>query len=238
MPATEAALAALIFAIGACVQGAVGFGSNLIAAPLLVLVSDRFVPGPVIVASALLNVLIAHHSRRGSTDRTLRAAMGGQVLGALVAGAVLSALPDDALSVVFAALVLVAVGLSLQGRRMARRRRNLAAAGLASGFMGTISGIGGPPIALAYQGLDGPVLRATLARFFLLGNLVSIPTLIAVGRLGPDDLLSCAVLLPGALVGFAGSRWLAGHLDRTTARPVVLALSTAAAVAVIVKTVW
>ena len=76
----------------------------------------------------------------------------------------------------FAVLVLLAVAVSIQGRRLAPPDRNLAGAGLASGFMGTISGIGGPPIALAYLGLDGPALRATLARYFLVGNLVAIPT--------------------------------------------------------------
>lgn len=235
MPATEAVLAALIFALGACVQAAVGFGSSLISAPLLVLVSDRFVPGPLIVAAGLLNLLVVHRSRRGTTDPTLRAATGGQVAGALCAGAVLIVLPEDSLSTTFAVMVLIGVALSARGRRMARNRRNLAVAGVASGFMGTISGIGGPPIALAYQGLDGPALRATLARFFLVGNVVSLLTLITVGRFGTDDLLASAVLLPGAVLGFAASRWLAAHLDRTTARPVLLALSTAAAIAVLAR---
>jgi uncharacterized membrane protein YfcA len=44
------------------------------------------------------------------------------------------------------------------------------------------------------------------------------------------------VLLPGAVLGFLASGWLARHLDRTTARPVVLGLSTAAALAVLVRT--
>ena len=102
--------------------------------------------------------------------------------------------------------------------------------------MGTISGIGGPPIALAYLGLDGPALRATLARYFLVGNLVAIPTLIVVGSLGVDEVPECLVLIPGAVLGFLASGWLARHADRATVRPIVLGLSTAAAVAVIIRT--
>ena len=102
--------------------------------------------------------------------------------------------------------------------------------------MGTISGIGGPPIALAYLGLDGPALRATLARYFLVGNLVAIPTLIVVGSLGIEELPECLVLIPGAVLGFLASGWLARHTDRATVRPIVLGLSTAAAVAVIIRT--
>ena len=236
MTGIEAVLAALIFAVGAAVQGAVGFGANLIAAPLLVLLSDRFVPGPVTVASGALNLLVTWRSPSGHVDPTVTTAILGQVAGAVVAGAVLAQMPDDALAILFAVLVLAAVGLSLRGRRLLPTPRNLAGAGVTSGFMGTISGIGGPPIALAYLGLDARALRATLARYFLVGNLVAIPTLMVVGRLGGDELVPCLVLLPGAALGFLASGWLARRLDRTTARPVVLGLSTAAAVAVILRT--
>jgi uncharacterized membrane protein YfcA len=232
----EAVLAALIFAVGAAVQGAVGFGANLVAAPLLVLLEEGFVPGPVVVASAVLNVLLAWRSGRGDVDPTVHVAIGGQIVGSLAAGAVIAMLPADALSVVFAVLVLLAVAISLRGRRLSPTRPHLAGAGLASGFMGTISGIGGPPIALAYLRLSAAALRATLAFYFLAGNLIAIPTLILVGSLGTEDLDACAVLVPGAVLGFLASGWLARHADRGTVRPIVLGLSTAAAVAVIVRT--
>jgi uncharacterized membrane protein YfcA len=233
---TEALLAALIFAAGAAVQGAVGFGANLVAAPLLVLLEEGFVPGPVIVASGVLNVLLAWRSGPGHVDPSVDVAIAGQVAGSVVAGAIIAMLPADALSIVFALLVLVAVAVVMRGRRLSPTRSHLAGAGVASGFMGTISGIGGPPIALAYLGLDGPALRATLARYFLVGNVVAIPTLIVAGSLDQDDIPACLVLVPGAVLGFLVSGWLARHADRATLRPIVLTLSTLAAVAVIVRT--
>ncbi len=176
-------------------------------------------------------------SGRGAVDPTVNVAIAGQVVGSLVAGAVIAALPADALSIVFAVLVLVAVRVSIRGRRLAPTRAHLAGAGLASGFMGTISGIGGPPIALAYLGLDGPALRATLARYFLVGNLVAIPTLDRRSAASAiEELPECLVLIPGAVLGFLASGWLARHADRATVRPIVLGLSTAAAVAVIIRT--
>ena len=236
MTVTEAVLAALIFGAGAAVQGAVGFGANLVAAPLLVLLSEGFVPGPVIVASGVLNVLLAWRSGGGDVDPTVNVAIAGQVAGSLVAGAVIAILPTDTLAIVFAVLVLLAVGMSIRGRRLLPSRPNLAGAGIASGFMGTISGIGGPPIALAYLGLSGPALRATLARYFLVGNLVAIPTLIVVGSLGIEEVPECLVLVPGAVLGFLSSAWLARHADRGTIRPIVLGLSATAAVAVLIRT--
>lgn len=236
MSPPQALLAALIFAVGSCVQAAVGFGANLVAAPLLVLLSDRFVPGPVVVASGVLNLLVTRRNGRGMVDPTVGTANAGQVVGTLAAGGVMVMLPSDGLSILFAILVLTAVALTAAGIRLRPTRPTIAGAGVAAGFMGTVSGIGGPPIALAYIGLHGPALRATLARFFLVGNLVSIPTLIVVGQLRGEEILPCLVLVPGAVLGFALSPWLARRLDKRTVRPVVLLLSTAAAIAVLLRT--
>ena len=68
MTVTEALLAALDLRAGAAVQGAVGFGANLVAAPLLVLLGEGFVPGPVIVASGVLNVLAGLAQRAAGTS--------------------------------------------------------------------------------------------------------------------------------------------------------------------------
>ena len=237
MSPTQVVLAFLVFAAGACIQGAVGFGANLVAAPLLVLLSERFVPGPVVVASGVLNLLVtARHRGGGHVDPTVSTAIVGQVVGTLAAGVVMAMLPSEGLSVLFAVLVLTAVALSSAGLQLAPSRRNLAGAGLASGFMGTVSGIGGPPIALAYLQLHGPRLRATLSRFFLAGNLVAIPTLVVVGKLGADHVVPCLILIPAAVAGYLGSSWLAAHLDRRTARPIILALSVGASIAVLIRT--
>jgi len=234
--ALDAVAAALVMLAGCAVQGAVGFGANLVAAPLLVLIDGRFVPGPTIVATGLLNVLVIRREGTARVDHTVDTAIVGQVVGVLGAGLLLAGVSDEALSLLFAGLVLLAVALSLAGWHLAKTRPNLVGVGVLSGFMGTVSGIGGPPIALVYQQADGPTLRSTLARFFTVGNAVAIPTLILAGRLGWDELPLIAILLPGALAGYASSGWLAGHLDKRTARPFILGLSTVAALAVLVRT--
>jgi len=231
----QAVLGAVVMAAGAFLQGAVGFGAALVAAPLLALVLEDFVPGPVIVASVLLNVLVMRREGTGSVDRRIHAAIAGQIPGAVLAGVVLASVPESGLSILFAALVLAAVGLSVVGWRLHPTAPTLVGAGFASGFMGTISGIGGPPIALVYQGADGPTLRGTLSRYFLAAAAVSIPTLLIVGTFDGDSIGPALALLPGTVFGFALSGHLARRIDKGHVRPVVLWLSALTALAVLLR---
>lgn len=235
MSPIDVVLGFVVMAIGACLQGAVGFGSNLVAAPLLILLDEAFVPTPVVVASLVLNAQMIRREGQAAFDPTVKPAMVSQVPGAIAAGAVLTILPERGLSLLFAALVLVGVGVSAAGWHLRPTRRTLVGAGLAAGFMGTISGIGGPPVALVYQRSSGPALRATLSRFFLVGGVVSLAVLAASGQVDAASLAACLVTIPAAAAGFAVSAPIARRLDKGSVRPVVLALSSLAAVAVLVR---
>jgi uncharacterized membrane protein YfcA len=227
-------LAAAVMAGGACVQGAVGFGSSLVAAPLLVLIDPVFVPGPIAVAGVSLNFLIIRR-RDAAPDPGLSVAVAGLLPGTAAAALTLAVLPERGLSILFALLVLAAVVTSAIGLELARTRRTLGVAGVASGFMGTIAGISGPPIALVYQRLDGPTLRATLGRYFLIASVLSLAAVAIVGRFGIDELWASAALVPGTLAGFLASGRLARRLDRRAVRPTVLWLSGISAVAVLAR---
>ena len=182
-------------------------------------------------------MLIITSGAHAAPDRRARWALVGLVPGTILAGVLLSVLPERGLSLTFALMVIVAVVLSASGLSVAISARNLAGAGFAAGFMGTVSGIGGPPIALVYQHEPAPVLRGTLPRFFLVSGVISVVTLVVVGRLGADEIGPSLVLIPGLVAGFSLSHWLAGHLDKRAARPVVLGLSLIAAAAVLLREV-
>ena len=65
-------------------------------------------------------------------------------------------LPERALAIVLAGVVLLGVVLTSLGWIPVPRRRNLVLAGAASGVLGTATAIGGPPMALVWQGSTAP----------------------------------------------------------------------------------
>lgn len=221
--------------VGSAIQGVAGFGSNLFAAPLLVIVDPDLVPGPLIIAAVALNVLILGANRGTNPWRTMAWANVGQVFGGVAGALVLGAIAADQLSMFFAVMILAAVALGASGFAPHRTPRTMAAAGALSGFMGTSVGIGGPAIALVQAGSEGDELRAALSRFFLLGTAVSLLALTAVGRFGWEDLATGLLLVPGTVAGYLLSRPLAPRVNRRTLRVVVLVLSSVAAAVALLR---
>ncbi|MGQ0679623.1 MAG: TSUP family transporter [Actinomycetota bacterium] len=235
MTPIQMVLGTLAVAAGSSLQGLTGFGANLVAVPILLLIDGRFVPGPVVVAGTVLNILASLRARSSDIHPLVRLTILGQLPGAIFAASVLVAMPQRALVLVFSASVLGAALASASGWRPVFNTGTLLASGAASGFFGTLAGIGGPPVALMFQDESGPVLRATMARHFLAGALISMPALALVGRLGPQDLMIALSLLPGTFVGFALSGRLTRTTDRRSVRPLVIGLSAVSAIAVAVR---
>ena len=80
-------------------------------------------------------------------------------------------------------------------------RSALFSAGIASGFMATAAGLGGPPVALVYQRAPGLRLRGTLAAYFIVGTVISLGALALAGRFGAEEFRLSAFLVPGTVLG-------------------------------------
>ncbi len=230
-------IASACIGIGALLQGSVGFGMALVAAPLLSLVDARLVPGPVLASALLLTLLVTWRDRRSIDVGGVKWAIVGRVPGTLVGAATIAALPAHTLAIVFGALVVVAVLLIAFGLPLTPRPRTLLLAGLLSGFMGTTASIGGPPVAVLYQRAAGPKVRGTLGGYFLLGATMSIAALAFVGRFGAREIGWSLWLAPGVLIGFALSFRVTRWLDAGRTRRAVLAVAGIAGVLVIVRQV-
>ena len=230
-------ISATVF-VGATMQGSIGFGMGLLASPVLMLIDPRFVPAPVLLATLALTTLLAVRERHGIDVRGLRWAIVGRVAGTVVAMTVLVTLPRDRMSLLFGALVLLGVGMSVSGRRLAPVKPVLVGAGALSGIMGTIASIGGPPMALLYQDARGARLRGTMSGFFWVGTLMSLIALRLVDRFGREEVHLTLLMLPAVLGGFVCSRWTATIIDRGYTRPAVLSIAAMTGLTVIVRQVF
>ncbi|WP_175454996.1 sulfite exporter TauE/SafE family protein [Actinopolyspora saharensis] len=228
-------LAGTIVLGGAIVQGSVGFGMNLIAAPLLAIADPVLVPVPLLITGSAFAVLPLLRERGQADWRGVRWGLFGRVPGAVIGVAALALLPGKWLAVLIATVVLISVGLSLLTWHPTPVPGTLFTAGLFSGVFGTAAAVGGPPIALVYQHNAGPTVRSTLSAYFALGSLLSLGVLLLSGQVQGQQLLAAAALFPFALLGFLISGPLRHLLDRGRTRPALLLVAAFSAVVLLFK---
>lgn len=230
-------LAGLAVALGALVQGAVGFGLALVAAPLLAIIDPTLVPVPMLLL-ATAHALLALRREHGDTDwRGVGWALLGRLPGIALGVLAVALLPARWFAVVVGLTVLGCVVLSLVRWRPRPTVPALLVAGLVSGAGGTASSIGGPPVALLYQDARGPRVRATLAAYFAAGSLLSLVGLVLGGQVGTDAVHAAALMLPFMVAGFVLSGPARRLLDRGWMRPAVLALAACGALALLGRAV-
>lgn len=222
---------------GTTLQGMVGLGLNLFAAPLLILIEPRLVPGPILAAALVLTILMMLRDRSGLDLRGVGWMAVGMLPGTALAAWMLPFIPLKTLSILLGLLVLFGVALSLSGLRFPPRRWILFVAGFVSGVSGTLASIGGPPVALVNQEMEPKKLRATLSGYFTLSSIAALIGLAPIGRFGPPELELTLWLLPGIALGFLVSFPMAKRVNKTWSRRAVLGLSALSALILLARQV-
>ncbi len=230
---------ACVFAVyvGATVQASIGIGLGMIAAPLLALADSAFIPAALVIAVLPLTFSVAWIERRHVRRRGVGVALIGRLPGAVVGALVAAALSPELLGVLVAVSVLGAVAASVSTRRFEPTDLGLTLAGLASGFAGTTTGVGGPPMALTYQHADPIVMRASLSAFFAIGSLMSLAALASTGQVTGHQWQLGVMLLPGVIAGVATARLVDERLDPRIVRPAVLVVCTASSIALLARVI-
>ena len=222
--------------VGSLLQASVGFGIALFVVPLLVLLNPVFVPGPMLFASLFLAAIMAFRGWSAIDLKKLGLAGVGLFVGTAAGALALMIVAADKWPKLFAVFILVAVALSASGIHIPATRRNLVAAGIISGVMGTISGIHGPPMALLYQREPGNIVRATLAIFFVMAYAIALIALGTIDLFGKKELLLGLTLAPGVIAGYIVARFSTKLLDRGYwLRLAILTVASLSAIALILR---
>ena len=228
-------LAVLVVAVGAMIQGSLGFGLGLVSAPALALIDATFIPGPLLLVGVAVTLTVFLRERGAVDWKGMKWAIFGRVIGTIAGGWAVVAFSKDAVIVLVAVLVLAGVLMTSIGWKIKTNRITLSTAGLVSGVMGTLTSVGGPPMALVYQRETAQKLRATLAGFFLVGATFSLLTLAVSGGMSQHDFALGALMLPGYVIGMIANRWASRFLDKGYSRVAVLTFSALSSIVLLLE---
>lgn len=238
MELTDFSIVFFIVMLGAIVQGSTSMGFAITVAPVLMLINPGFVPVPTLMSGFTLSVYLMIRERKSIILKGLGFSIFGRIIGAIISAFIIIIISQTYFSLVFGALILLAVVLSLMKGTWEINRSKLFLAGLLSGIMGTLASIGSPPMGLLYQHQKGKVIRGTLSAYFTLGTLISILTLSFVGKLSINEFKLYLWMLPAFTLGFWLSKYVTKYLDKGYTRWAILAISTVSALFVIGRTIY
>ncbi|MBA2772424.1 MAG: sulfite exporter TauE/SafE family protein [Nocardioidaceae bacterium] len=231
------AVLAVTVLVGSAVQGLVGLGVGLVAAPVTALLAPELMPGLLLWLAAALPLVTLLRDHHDIDWRGLGWSVPGRVPGTVLGVAVVAWFSDRQLGVAVGLMVLVAVVLTFKTVRLPVNKVTLVAAGFVSGVTGTATSIGGPPMALLYQHREPRQIRSTLAVYFVFGAALSLIGLAVAGSLEVRELLLSLLLAPCLVVGSVVSVVLRRRLDPGTIRYGVLAVCGLSALVLLVRSV-
>jgi uncharacterized membrane protein YfcA len=221
----------------ATVQGVVGFGSNLLAVPVVALIVPAALPGAMIIPGVPMALAMAVSERDHVDWRGGRFILLGRVPGTALGVAVVAIVSSQVLAIVIGSVVIGAVAVSVFASHLhpGVTPATATATGIATGFTGTAAAIDGPPLALLYQHDAPPVFRSTLATQFTIGTLFTLTGLLVGGQLHGWQLLLGVSLMPSYLVGFGLSLVIRPRVGGRNLRPAVLTIAALTGFAAILR---
>ncbi|MEP7057494.1 MAG: sulfite exporter TauE/SafE family protein [Caldimonas sp.] len=217
------------------VQGSTGVGFALIVAPLIGLLDPALLPVSVLVLMLPLNVYVVWRERAALDRIGASWITAGRVVGTAGGLWVLVALSASHLSVVVGLATIAAVLATVFAPAFTPGPVAFISSGIVTGVTETATGIGGPPLALVYQHQPVAVMRSTVALCFLIGELVSLATLVAVGRVAAPQLTAAAQLLPALGMGAVLSHVVHHRVNQRFLRAFVLVFALASGVVLLIR---
>ena len=235
MSVTVFLLLGLTVLVAAFVQGSAGMGFAMLAAPVVSLVDPTLIPVLLLVLMIPLNAYVGWRERADLDWRGVRWISVGRFAGTFVGVWILMLVTVSQLSLLIGISTVLAALAALLAPSFEANRPGLAAVGLITGVTETSTGVGGPPLVLAYQHASGPTLRSTVAVCFLVGEVISLAVLGLGSQLDGGTLLVAAGFLPFLGLGSFLSRFTHRRMDGPVLRYAVLAFALVSGVLVIIQ---
>ncbi|GAP37486.1 sulfite exporter TauE/SafE family protein [Piscinibacter sakaiensis] len=224
------AATAAIVALAYTVYGLTGFGSSIVAVPLLAQFYPlRFVVPMVLLFDLAAGLILGLRNRHRLSRAELLRLLPWLCVGMVAGVTLLVQVPERVLLGALGAFTLLFALWSLLNRRPVRpvSARWAAPAGLAGGAVTALYGTGGPiyTLYLARRLDDAAVFRATIGVLIFVTAAIRLALFSGTGLYAQPGLLALALAMaPAALAGFLLGSRLHARLDRAQAMRVVWSL--------------
>jgi len=241
MPDTEILIVApLVVFMAYAILGIAGFGSTVVAVPLLAHLVPLTFLIPMTLLLDCLGALSMSRRLRGEINRHellpllpfLLAGLGGGVF-------LLVRLPREVL-LLFLGCFVLSYGLIYLARRasvLRLPRWSAAPVGLVAGTISSAFGMGGPIYVMYFtsRGLTPEQMRATLPVIFIVTTTTRIALLAGAGLFTQEVLMAAGALLPFMALGMYCGNRLHGRISREAAVRIIGALLTLSGLSLLVR---
>lgn len=186
--------AAITLLVAYIIRGATGFGSALIAVPVLALFLPlQFVVPLILVLDFTSSVVLSRHSRDDINWRELFTILPFCVFGIMIGGVLLINLPKEPLLLGLAGFVIF-FGIRNVFKLGSTERMSrwwACPLGLTGGTVGALFGTGGPPcmIYLSRRLPNKAQIRATFSSLFMIDSALRVVVFLSLGLFFQDTML-------------------------------------------------
>lgn len=226
-----------IFVLAGIAQATTGFGSALVAVPLIALQTEPSTAVVAVTVAGVVLVALASFTQREHVVRPVAVRLSIAGFIGLPAGlAALTWLSADLLTVIIGVTLLAVVSSIFFGLRISHTTSAQWAAGVVSGSLLSSTGMNGPPLVLILQAMQVSTrqFRATLQVVFLLQEIAALVGFIILGQVDRLVLTMALVGIPAMPLGWwLGDRIFARISPGLLRRLVLVGLLAAAAVSIL-----
>jgi uncharacterized membrane protein YfcA len=212
-----------------------GFGSALIAIPLLsILYSAKYAIPFIFLYECLIDIMILGREGlniRGEVNQAWPLLISG-LIGIPLGTEVLIHSDEGLLKIVIGIALIIFSMLLLWNvnLRLKRDKFGSVAAGLMGGFLSGSIGMPGPPMALllSSQGFAKEEFRKLMVVFLTVVDFLTFIYFIWIGLINANILMKSLMLLPALVLGFLAGNFVFGKVDEAYFRRLALAITLAA----------
>lgn len=230
-------LLGVLILLGTIAQGTIGFGLGTIATPIIAFIRPDLLPTIILILAFFIASYTLLKNRAETDWKVVGISSVSRIPGSLCGAWTLASLSQTGLQVFIGCAVIFAMSLSWLGWTPEYRTRNTMVAGVASGFLGTTTSIGGPPMALVMKRFNPARIRGTLAATFVVGCVISLSVLGFSGHITVHQVWVALAYLPLAVAGLFIANRLNKKIDAALLNKLVVIIAVSASLALIVQAV-